>query len=990
MNILSICDNCGKEGAAKKCTRCKTKYCSKECQIEAWPTHKLDCAVKAELWKVQNESSSVLENLNSIKTYDVEVTDENVTTVAESMSDMRLEPQPQPRYGPLPAPSTSLLTPSVVDPSAKSSASLSTSPDERQSWSDHQYPHPLPAPRLIDLEPLGSPVREKLSLESTLPPFDRQKQSIINLLSDDPIYWPSPTPPDSKKRIMLPGPWFRTWLQCVNWLSSPPQSIVIPALNYTLKGFEQIEPERERPEILDYTVLTNSAGKLKDELVTFYDFYPVKSNVGRAFESWYGCKGTCTFVTNEDGAWIPKPSSSSPPPSSTFATCANCGGEGFKRCSKCKSVHYCSKKCQEFHWTHYHEQECCVPASSQQPVRPHKPGLTNLGNSCYMNSALQCVMHSQEVRRVFLSGDWQGYVNKDNWESTGGKLAGAFSRLIGQYYMDGESYISPIDFKRCVKDCDKEYGFGGLRQHDCTEFIIWLLDRMHEDLNVAVIPKPYVEFTDSDGTNQAVASRVNHEKDLLRDDSELSKVFRGQWQSTCICPICKNVSVKFEPFNTNTLEVKTTDTKSSKPIHVFLFRRAGEGKRAPKPVEAYVEVPKNGDLSDVRTALAKIIGNHIHPDCLVLADVYQNNFFKYFSDGVGHPSSGFEETDEMGVYECHAPVSEEFTQAAIVQCNRQGSPMGWPVISDLKRTDTCKEVKLKVWKLFRRIMGKKNAYTEDHAFFGMTEAQISEFGIEHMGLWIVNTERELKGSRDGVINYRKGEEIPADDGLVFFGALEHEGERKEIVYLVVVWKPEFQGIVDETEMVDKIRHPESCNNAAGFSSGNALSLDSLFTMQSKPERLDSMYCSHCKDHTKAIKTLRPRRLPNILIITFKRFEIRNGRMTKVKTFVDFPIDNLDMSKHSLAHSEVEKGAMAGGPSSALYDLFGVVQHYGNAGYGHYTSCCRAWEGRQTGLQGEMEPNFWCYDDNTVTKVAKKDEIVNEYAYALFYRRKAFI
>ena len=98
---------------------------------------------------------------------------------------------------------------------------------------------------------------------------------------------------------------------------------------------------------------------------------------------------------------------------------------------------------------------------------------------------------------------------------------------------------------------------------------------------------------------------------------------------------------------------------------------------------------------------------------------------------------------------------------------------------------------------------------------------VAEFGIEHMDLYIVNTERELKGSRDGVINYRKGEEIPADDSLVFFDALEHEGERKEIVYLVVVWKPMFQGIVDEAEMMDKIRH-ESCNNAAGFSSGNAL------------------------------------------------------------------------------------------------------------------------------------------------------------------------
>lgn len=132
------------------------------------------------------------------------------------------------------------------------------------------------------------------------------------------------------------------------------------------------------------------------------------------------------------------------------------------------------------------------------------------------------------------------------------------------------------------------------------------------------------------------------------------------------------------------------------------------------------------------------------------------------------------------------------------------------------------------------------------------------------------------------------------------------------------------------------------------------------------------------------------RLPNILIITFKRFEIRNGRMTKVKTFVDFPINNLDMSKHSLAHNELEKGAMAGGPVSAMYDLFGVVQHYGNAGYGHYTSCCRAWEGRQTGVQGEMEDEWWLFDDNSVTKVAKKEEIVNEFAYALFYRRKVYI
>lgn len=44
--ISHCCDGCGKE-SNKKCTGCKlSTYCSRECQVKEWPTHKLSCKTK--------------------------------------------------------------------------------------------------------------------------------------------------------------------------------------------------------------------------------------------------------------------------------------------------------------------------------------------------------------------------------------------------------------------------------------------------------------------------------------------------------------------------------------------------------------------------------------------------------------------------------------------------------------------------------------------------------------------------------------------------------------------------------------------------------------------------------------------------------------------------------------------------------------------------------------------------------------------------------
>lgn len=50
-------------------------------------------------------------------------------------------------------------------------------------------------------------------------------------------------------------------------------------------------------------------------------------------------------------------------------------------------------------------------------------GLTNIGNTCFMNSALQCLSHVTALRDYFLTGKYRADVNTRNPLGVGGKLA---------------------------------------------------------------------------------------------------------------------------------------------------------------------------------------------------------------------------------------------------------------------------------------------------------------------------------------------------------------------------------------------------------------------------------------------------------------------------------------------------------------------------------------------------------------------------------------
>lgn len=62
--------------------------------------------------------------------------------------------------------------------------------------------------------------------------------------------------------------------------------------------------------------------------------------------------------------------------------------------------------------------------------RMGQTGLQNLGNTCFMNSGLQCLSNTTELAKYFLYGLWKKELNKKNKLGLGGKLAEAYNSLV--------------------------------------------------------------------------------------------------------------------------------------------------------------------------------------------------------------------------------------------------------------------------------------------------------------------------------------------------------------------------------------------------------------------------------------------------------------------------------------------------------------------------------------------------------------------------------
>ena len=74
-------------------------------------------------------------------------------------------------------------------------------------------------------------------------------------------------------------------------------------------------------------------------------------------------------------------------------------------------------------------------------------GLHNLGNTCFMNSALQCLSHAQPLTQYFLRDEYLEAINTTNPLGMKGKLAEHYAYALKNMWSDKRTF-SPSSLKR--------------------------------------------------------------------------------------------------------------------------------------------------------------------------------------------------------------------------------------------------------------------------------------------------------------------------------------------------------------------------------------------------------------------------------------------------------------------------------------------------------------------------------------------------------------
>ena len=508
-------------------------------------------------------------------------------------------------------------------------------------------------------------------------------------------------------------------------------------------------------------------------------------------------------------------------------------------------------------------------------------GLTNQGNTCYMNSIIQCLSNCKDFRNFLLNDKIIHLLNNsDNIYIAKNKLDNTLTfqlrKILSYFWFNNFKILELTSFRKIF--CKKINIFRNFNQHDSQEALLCIIDTIHEELaqDYQIYPnnkdivfdtlKYYYEnnldYNLLQIINEDISKYLNFKsfidfKNTHKNYSNIYNIFEGRTISQLKCPITNGIKANFESQFYFTLSLINDEESSSE----------------------YNSSESNPNSSESNP-----------------------------NSSESNPNS----SEENEIYSTKNSNSKDYTTSSESEYSNEEDNLD------------------ETYKKYKNLVNLNNYENESNNIFDSNYSKVkSEY---------INSDDNNSESENGTENNSNDSENEY---------IDYESNENDI---------------DNENYLNLIRNSKKIKK---------YSIYELFDNFAKIEILDSdnqWFSPYCQKKVNAEKINLIWESPKVFIILIKRFEYTEYGAEKLNHLINFPINNLDITKYLHPH-HVSK--------YTTYNLFAINNHdsmnSNGIDFGHYYSYCK----------NSIDNKWYNFDDDEVNEIDEDDLVTNK-AYMLFY------
>uniref|UniRef100_A0A7N5JTQ2 Ubiquitin carboxyl-terminal hydrolase n=1 Tax=Ailuropoda melanoleuca TaxID=9646 RepID=A0A7N5JTQ2_AILME len=505
-------------------------------------------------------------------------------------------------------------------------------------------------------------------------------------------------------------------------------------------------------------------------------------------------------------------------------------------------------------------------------------GMKNLGNSCYMNAALQALSNCPPLTQFFL--ECGGLVRTDKKPA----LCKSYQKLVSEvWHRRRPSYVVPTSLSHGIKLVNPM--FRGYAQQDTQEFLRCLMDQLHEELKEPVVAAAaaLVEARDSDSSDtdeKREGDRSPSEDEFLSCDSSSDRgEGDGQGRGGGGSQAEAELLISDEAGRAISEKERMKDRKFS----------WGQQRTSSEQVDEDADVDTAMAALDEQPAEAQPPSPGSSSPCRTPEP-----------DNEAHMRSASRPCSPVHHHEGHSKLAGSPPRASPVRMGPSYVLKKAQVLSAGSRRRKEQRYRSVISDIFDgSILSLVQCLTCDRV--STTVETFQDLSLPIPG------KEDLAKLHSAIYQNAPAKPGACGDSYTAQGWLAFIVEyiRRFVVSCTPSW---FWGPVVTLE---------DC--LAAFFAADELKGDNMYS------------CERCKKLRNGVKYCKVLRLPEILCIHLKRFRHEVMYSFKISSHVSFPLEGLDL-RPFLAKECTSQ--------ITTYDLLSVICHHGTAGSGHYVAYCQ--------------------------------------------------